>query len=349
MSLPKFFLYSTIGLFTVIAFVGWTKKGKEKKTIPVSKTAVQQIEFKTEESKIVALAPTPIVKEEIAKPSIKKAPVKEKEQLIDLAPKFADQLPDANYIESFFDPAAIKLPIVETITYTRKVPWLKGKFAWVSDYASHYKTSKHFIARSLNKKPDYFTQEVKNGDRFNVLRTDKNFHFYLLIDISRCKMWFYYVDDDLNQRTLIKTYSVGLGRPDDKKASGILTPIGKYTLGEKIAVYKPGIMGYFNNERTEMVQVFGTRWIPFGSEVENCSAPAKGFGLHGAPLIKNPVSGEFKEDASTIGKYESDGCIRIKQEQMEELFAIIVSRPTIVEIVKDFHEAKLPGEEKKFN
>lgn len=337
MSLPRIFLFSTLGLFAVIGLVGISKKGKEKSQIPVNKSAVQQIEFCSAAPKITAKAPQRVDATQIAAKTKKESPVK------DLV------LPEANYIESFFDPAAIKLPIVETITYERRVPWLKGKFAWVSDYASHYKTSKHFIARSLNKKPDYFSQDVKVGDRFNVLKLDKNFHFYLLIDASLCKMWFYYVDDDLNQRTLIKTYHVGLGRTDDKKQSGLLTPTGRYRLGEKIAVYKPGVMGYFNNEKTEMVTVFGTRWIPFGEEIENCSAPAKGFGLHGTPLVKNPATGEWEEDVSGIARFESDGCIRVSKDEMEELFAIIVSRPTEVEIVKNFHEAKLPGEEKKFD
>ncbi|MCH9632294.1 MAG: hypothetical protein S4CHLAM6_06260 [Chlamydiae bacterium] len=347
MSLPRFFLFSTVGLFMVIGLMGWMKKGKEKHSIPVSTTAVQEIEFKNNDSKITAQVPSKKERKASSKATQKKLS-KEKALTASMAPPSSEQLPEANYIGSFFDPAALKLPIVETITYSRRVPWLKGKFAWVSDYASHYKTSKHFIARSLNKKADYFTQNVKNGDRLNVLRTDKDFYFYLLIDTSRSKMWFYYVDKDLNQRTLVKTYTVGLGRLDDTKASGSLTPIGKYTLGEKIAVYKPGVMGHFNNEKVEMVQIFGTRWIPFGEEIEGCTAPAKGFGLHGTRLIKNP-NGDYTEDISEVGKFESDGCVRVKQHEMEELFAIIVSRPTVVELVKDFHEAKLPGEDKKFD
>lgn len=343
MSLPKFFLLSTVGLFTVIGVVGWAKKGKEKNVIPVSRESVQEIEFNNQSSQIVAQAPqqkkAPKVKETAKKGKKSKDSIQEK----------ALELPEANYISSFFDPSAIKLPFVETVTYSRRVPWMKGKFAWVSDYATHYKTSKHFIARSLNKKPDYFSQDVKNGDCFNVLRTDKNFHFYLLIDSSLCKMWFYAIDDDQNERILIKTYSVCLGRKDDSKASGSLTPLGKYTLGDKIAVYRPGMNGFFNNQKVEMIQTFGTRWIPFADEVENCTAPAKGLGLHGSPLLKNPATGDYQEDVSGVGKFESDGCIRIQKDEMEELFAIIVSRPTIVEIVKHFHDAKLPGQEKKMD
>lgn len=334
MSAQRIFLTTTIGLFVFIGFLGIQKKGKNKaKPLAVSKAQVQEVEFNSKNQPVDVnekLLHTPIV----SKRSAETKTVVEKEEL-----------PTANYIESFFDPAALKFPIVETVTYTSRVPWLKGKPAWVSDYASHFKTSKHFIARSLNRKPDYFSQNVKHGDRFNILKPDRDFYFYLVIDVSRCKMWFYYIDRETNERVLVKTYNVGLGRPDDLKASGYLTPTGRYALGDKIAVYRPGVMGHYNNQSTEMVTVFGTRWIPFEKEIEGCSAPAKGFGLHGNPLSFNAQTNTWEEDQAGIGRYESDGCLRLPKEDMEELFAIIVSRYTEVEIVKDFHQAHLPGQE----
>ncbi len=338
MSIKKFFIASTLSLFVFITVLGILKKGREKNKIPVAQSSVQELEFDAKNQPIQMdqeLLHTPIVSKS------NEGTHKTKSS--------SDELPSANYIESFFDPAALKLPIVETVVYSSRVPWLKGKPAWVSDYASYYKTSKHFIARSLNRKPDYFSQNVKQGDRFNILRTDKNFYFYLLVDLSRCKMWFYYVDQDNDERVLIKTYDVGLGRSDSLKASGFLTPIGKYELGEKIAVYRPGVKGIYNNENVEMVQVFGTRWIPFEKELENCSAPAKGFGLHGNPLCFDTQTNQWIEDTSGLGKYTSDGCLRMSKDAMEELFSIIISRPAHIEIVKDFHDAKLPGKEKKMN
>lgn len=338
MSIKKVFIASTCGLFVFIALLGMLKKGRDKSKLPVAQSSIQEVEFDEKNQPIQMsqeLLHTPIV-------------TKKKESETRVVSSM-DELPCANYIESFFDPAALKLPIVETVVYSSRVPWLSGKPAWVSDYASYYKTSKHFIARSLNRKPDYLTQNVKQGDRFNVLRTDKNFYFYLLVDLSRCKMWFYYVDQDTQERVLVKTYDVGLGREDALKASGFLTPMGKYELGQKIAVYRPGVKGVYNNENIEMVQVFGTRWIPFEKEVENCSAPAKGFGLHGNPLCFNAQTNQWVEDTSGLGKYTSDGCLRMSKDAMEELFSIIVSRPTVIELVKDFHDAKLPGKEKKMN
>lgn len=306
-------------LFTTIGLLGWMKKQKR-----VEKTPLEEMTFL--ETKKVEAPPSFI------------------NQPITLAHENAP--PEVDLMGSLFDPAGHKLPIVETISYSSKAPWLKGRPAWIADYASYHHTSRHFIARSLNGKEDYFTQNVANGDRFNVFRNDKNFEFYLVIDTSRCKMWFYYLDHDLQERVLLKVYDVGLGRFEEKKGSGLLTPIGKYSLGDKIAVYRPGSMGHFNNQQVEMVRVFGTRWIPFEKELECCTAPAKGLGIHGSPWIEE--GGALLEDPNGVGNYTSDGCIRMRQKDMEELFSIVITKQTTVDLVRDFYEAKPLYPEKKY-
>lgn len=255
-----------------------------------------------------------------------------------------DELPSADRIDRLFRKVDPRLPIVETISYKSRVSWLKGRPAWVSDYASHYKTSRHFIARSLNGKREYFKQNIGIGDRFNVFKEDVDVDFYLVVDISRSKMWFYYHDKGSNERVLLKTYDVGLGRVDSSQPSGLLTPTGKYSLGEKVAIYKPKQTGWYNGNKVEMVRVFGTRWIPFEEEIEGCTAVAKGFGVHGAPWVEDE-KGEFYEDIKCIGKYESDGCVRLKSDDIEEIFAIVITKPTYIWLVKDFNDVKLPGVE----
>ncbi len=250
---------------------------------------------------------------------------------------------DIDRIHQLFTTGPTQLPIVETIGYSSKVEWLKGRPAWIADYASHFGTSRHFIARSLNGKPDYFTQKVLAGSRFNVFKKDKNIDFHLLIDISKCKMAFYYFDHDTNERVLLKTYKVGLGRIDSRKPSGILTPLGDYSIGKKVAIYKPGTVGYFQDHKIEMISVFGTRWIPFEQLETSTFGPAKGYGIHGAPWIEDKETGKLVENRAVVGGYESDGCVRLLSEDMEELFSILITKPTFVHIVKDFHEAKLPG------
>lgn len=318
MTLPKLLIFSSVVLFGAIGLMAVFKKAPNRtaavtERLPVEVTVEQGLQMITPALDIVS-------KEE----------VKDKEIAVR-----AVSLPEANRIEELFTKEGTKLPFVETITYKSHVPWLKGRPAWLSDYASYYQTSRHFIARSLNGTADYFKQEVAEGNRFNVFRKDKNIEFYLLVDTSRCRMWFYCIDLDEKKKVLLKTYSVGLGRLDSSKVSGLLTPLGVYKLGDRVAIYKPKTQGIYQGKNTEMITVFGSRWIPFEKEMHSCTAPAKGLGIHGTPWAYN-TKGEFMDQGSGIGKYESDGCIRLATPDIEELFAIIITKPTTIEIVPDF-------------
>lgn len=346
MLFPKVLGVISLVLFGTILFVAVLKSetppAKDRKQAPLPIEVRLDDENKGVIPAPVVNRPRPVaakvaIAEPIKKPE-KKAEPKATEQK-------NDDLPDANRVEELFSLDS-KLPIVETITYKSRVSWLKGRPAWLSDYASHYQTSRHFIARSLHGKPDYFKQDLAEGDRFNVLRKDKDINFHLLIDTARCKLWLFYHDKDSNERVLLKTYRVCLGRPDSSKVSGLLTPLGKYSLGNKVAIYKPKMMGFHNGERVEMISVFGTRWIPFDKEISGCTATAKGFGIHGVPWV-TAANSTRAQDISSIGQYQSDGCVRMASEDVEELFAIIITKPTVVEIVKDYHEANLPGIEKR--
>jgi len=329
MSFPKLLLVITGILFSVIAVSATIKSWKHS---PSSKEIAENTPLEIELDDEIDVAPA----HPMAAPILSPAPA---------PPRPGTPLPEANRIQEFFSRTDPKFPIVQTVTYKSRVSWQKGRPAWLSDYASHYSTSRHFIARSLNGKPDYFKQDVAEGDRFNVLNPDKHINFHLLIDTSRCKMWFYYLDLASNERVLVKTYDVGLGRIDSAKPSGMLTPLGKYALGSKIAIYKPKLTGFYNGQKVELIRVFGTRWIPFDKEIGECTASSEGFGLHGLPWLPNE-KGELVEQRESLGKYESDGCVRLSTPDIEELFAIIITRPTTIELVKDFYEAKLPGIER---
>lgn len=320
----KRLLIMSLALFSLIVIVGVIKQ-KEKR--------VQQ----SQPQEVVASAT--LGSQEAYIPS---KTVEQLDFTSDKWPLASSHLPEANRVDELFNPYGLKLPIVETIQYSSRVPWLVGRSAWIADYSAHYDTSKHFIARSLSGgDPNYFRHEVNQGDRFNVLRKDKPFEFYLLVDLSRSKLWFYCLEKDRNVRTLIKTYQVGLGRLDKSSPSGSLTPMGRYSLGSRVAVYKPGMMGIFRRNNVEMMQIFGTRWIPFEKEMGAVSAPAKGYGIHGLPW--DETASGLVENLSSLGGYESDGCIRLKKDDIEELFSIIITRPTTIEIVRDFEDAELPG------
>jgi hypothetical protein len=302
-------MIGTVALFSLIGVTALVKKSAPKPSLApiVEKVAVE----------------TPVIF----------VPVAEK---VSTFRKDSKDFPNIDRIFQLFTVGPSKLPIVETLNYSSSVPWLKGRPAWIADYATYYNTSRHFIARSLNNALDYFSQKVVEGSQFNVFRKDKNIHFHLLVDLLRCKMGFYYVDLTTNERVLLKTYRVGLGRLDPSKPSGTLTPLGRFALGSKVAIYKPGMMGFYQDQKVEMMRVFGTRWIPLEGE--------KGYGLQGAPW-QATSSGQLIENRDVIGVHDSDGCIRLSSEDMEELFSIVLTKPTFLEIVKDFHEAKLPGVE----
>ncbi len=305
----KYFLIGTVLLFGAIGIAGWFKNRPAElafQMAPQVPPAVQEIPLGTSQNPL----PIQVKKEEIA------------------------SVPEVNRIYQLFAvDSSDKLPIVETVSFTSRVPWLKDRPAWIADYASHYQTSRHFIARSLNKANDYFTQKVHPGDRFNVFKLGKEIKFHLVVDLSALRMWFYYLDG--KDKVLLRTYRVGLGKKDAAKASGSLTPLGKYSLGEKIAIYKPGVTGFFQDEKAEMIRIFGTRWLPFDKEIEKCSEPAKGFGIHGVPWVADS-NGGLVEDRSRIGNYDSDGCIRMMSDDIEELFAIVITKPTTIEIVKEY-------------
>lgn len=239
-----------------------------------------------------------------------------------------------------------QFPIVETISYSSSVPWLAGRPAWLNDYADYYQTSSSFILRSLDAKGEYSSQrKIVEGNCFNVFRRDKKIEFYLLVDISRCKMGFYYFDIGTNERVLLKTYSIGLGKLDPSKSSGSLTPLGKYLLGKQVVTYQLESKGIYQNKTIEMITIFGTHWIPFEQEIERTSEPAKGYGLQGSPWIANS-SGQLVEDLTCIGNHSSNnGRIQLASKDIEELFSIVITKPTFIEIVKDFKEAMLPGRE----
>jgi hypothetical protein len=352
LSAPKWILIGTMILFSFIGVAAIVKKGTKKsipasmlaKATPVAETPAQS---RSITSKIVGSDKKSFSKKEredkrssFPTPSILETPIIVPSPILSAKAGF----PTIDRIFQLFTTGPSKLPIVETIHYASSVSWLKGRPAWIADYATYYNTSRHFIARSLNGKPDYFSQKVVEGSKFNVFRKDKKINFFLLVDISRCKMGFYYVDLDTNERVLLKTYHVGLGRIDATKPSGTLTPLGRYSLGSRVAIYKPGMMGYYQDQQVEMVRIFGTRWIPLDQELEHTAVSVKGYGLQGAPWTVN-LDGQIVENRETIGVYDSDGCIRLSSEDIEELFAIVLTKPSFIEIVKNFHESKLPGVE----
>ena len=296
--------------------MAWLKKDKTRHNLPQKKIEHTQKELKR-----------------VLKKSEKLLKVSESKE-VEVTQKInPHKLPiKKNAIHRFFSRGSDKFPFIETIKYTSRVAWLKGRPAWIADYASHFCTSRHFIARGLNKKEDYDSQRVSFGDQFNVFKIDFPVEFHLVANLSDCEMDFYCVYGCEKKKEFIKTYKISIGRIDEQATSGHLTPLGKFTLGEKIAVYKPGVTNFFQNQKIEMMRVFGTRWLPFDKEIGDCTDGAKGYGLHGLPC-NTMENGEVVEDLSLEGTRSSDGCLRLRKKDIEEIFSIVITKPTIIEIV----------------
>jgi len=336
----RVFGITTLGLFVVVGVVGLVKKKSSSSKEETSVAAAQEEVFQKNpiEEKLV-----PSFVYEVFQEEKQEAPLAVMEEIKPVEATLG--VPFVDRMSRLFTTGKDKLPFVETVTYKSRVSWLQGRPAWITDYASHYGTSRHFIARSLNGSRDYFTQKVASGDQFNVFQKDKDLRFYLIVDLTQLNMHAYAYDADSNVRYFLKSYKVSCGKPDKNSPSGYLTTLGSFTLGDKIAIYKPGVEGFFKDQKVEMIQVFGTRWIPYKGEQDESAAVLKGYGIHGVPWAIDETTGQLIEDRGAIGGYNSSGCIRLLQEDMEELFSVVITKPTTVQIVKHVQEAKLPGVE----
>ncbi len=254
------------------------------------------------------------------------------------------QLPcDVDRVNELFQPYSTTLPFIETVVFVSRVDWVCGRPAYLGDYASHYQTSKHFIARSLRGTGNYLSDVVSKAEKFNVYRKDRPIEFHLVLDLSRLKLWLYCYDREVDSKILLKTYPVCAGKLDASRRSGSLTPIGTFAMGSEFAVYQEGAKGNFKNEPCEMISVYGKRWIPIGREIAGCSSSCKGLGLHGVPWKRPADSSPAQEQRNCIGHYETEGSVRLLTEDIEEIYAIIASKPAYLHSVKDFVDAKLPG------
>jgi len=169
--------------------------------------------------------------------------------------------------------------------------------------AMKHNTSVEAIQRSNNMKLSDFN--VQLGKTFNIYVGK----WEIVISKSRRKLYLF------DNKKLFKVYDVGIGK-QDRTPTGIFKTGGKrknpdwYSPNGKIPFGEPG-------------NVLGTRWIrllPNGKT----SRQVSGLGIHGTWVPES------------IGKAESNGCLRLLNKNVEELFAIIPNerKPVPVTIIK---------------
>jgi hypothetical protein len=336
MSLPKLFLTVSVALFVIIGSLALMKRsGSEKTSSPASSPVKQEVDLslliRTHEVRQAQTAPQ---QTELLSPALSSVQPAEERPLV---------------IEHDAEPEGLSVlfskgsccQIVETISYKSHVPWKRHRPAWLIDYANYYTTPLDFIYRSFNGNRDATPTAIADGMQFNVFRRDLDFRFHIVVSLSSCRIRLYYVIPQERRVVFLKSYQVCVGRKDASHASGCLTPIGMYQLGPRVAVFRPKMMGMYKGKQIELMKVFGLHWIPFEKEIEGCSEPAKGFGIHGTPICRGEQGDELEEDNSSIGRCESDGCIRLAGKDMKELFSVVSTRTTYVEIVQAFQQSKL--------
>ena len=157
--------------------------------------------------------------------------------------------------------------------------------------AKKYNINYAFIMRINNKSRTL----IKIGERLKILKGELS----LLVDKSD------YTLTILLNGHYIKQYPVGIGKSDK-------TPVGVFIVDNKLEKptwYAPdGVYPYGHPKN-----VLGTRWIGFEDKND-----LYGYGIHGTA------------DPDSIGKDMSNGCIRMKNENVEELYDFVKSKTRVV-------------------
>lgn len=331
MSLPKIFLTVSISLFALIGVLSLVKRAN----VPTKKEQGASVSRQEVDLSLLGRQPEPVRATPPPRNNPPPPPASVEEHAVVI-----EHEAEPEGLSSLFAKNA-NCPIAETVIYKSHVPWKHHKLAWLIDYAQHYRTPLDFIYRSLNGNGDFSPKNVSEGTPIRVLKKDLPFRFHLVISLSSCRLRLYYVIPKDRRVVFLKSYQIGLGRKDPSHPSGYLTPTGVYQLGSRVGVFRPRMTGMYRGNKVEMIRVFGTHWIPFEKEIRDCSEPAKGLGIHGVPMNRDERTGALVENISSLGHYESDGCIRLASKDVHELFAVISTRETLVEIVPTFQQSAL--------
>ena len=151
---------------------------------------------------------------------------------------------------------------------------------------------KHSTTIDLIKKSNSLEKDqIRSGMKLKISKAT----YSIAVDISKnqLKLW--------SGGEVLKTYPVATGKP------GYGTPTGTFTIVNKLehpTWYKAGAV----KPPDSPGNILGTRWLGFS---------LKGYGIHGTTLPE------------TIGAHASDGCIRMLNQDVEELYVIVPTQTKV--------------------
>lgn len=167
----------------------------------------------------------------------------------------------------------------------------------VARLAKRFGTTPQLIARSNNiDNPNI----IKAGDRFRILKVPFTIH------VSKTRNELLLTMDG----RFFKRYTVGTGRYGK-------TPVGTFEIDEKIK--NPD--WWTSGRRVpygDPDNILGTHWLSIRATGD--TPDTSGYGLHGT------------WDNSSLGKASSAGCVRMRNEEVEELFVLVpLGTPVVIE------------------
>jgi lipoprotein-anchoring transpeptidase ErfK/SrfK len=156
--------------------------------------------------------------------------------------------------------------------------------------------NRHWTTIELIKRANNLSSDVIiPGMKLKV----QNNPFHIIVDNKQCTLTVLLGDD------VIKTYDVATGKNNT-------TPIGTFRITDKLidpVWYNKGIAIPADSPDN----VLGTRWM-------GLDTPEPGYGIHGTT------------EPESIGYQSTEGCVRMRNEEVEELYSIIPTGTTVVVI-----------------
>lgn len=205
-------------------------------------------------------------------------------------------------VEATPDPEAIKLLGEVNMQLLKSALMMPGKEYYVIQSGDYLQK----IAKQFNTTVELL--KTMNGTQSDTIRLNDrmlvfNGNFTIRVSKERCEL------DLLNNGKLFKRYSVGTGKFGK-------TPAVQFTIVDKII--EPPWTRPTDNKQIEYgdpENVLGSRWMA----IKSADHPElSGFGIHGT----------WERDS--IGKQSSAGCIRMLNEDVEELFDLVPRKTSVI-------------------